>query len=256
MSQIVSHKLIMRLAALAAVTLSLILIVREDQLGLGNAQEMPSLQAQAPIIVARNEPNSPLVISAERQLAKSEQGPEVLFNVTNVTNKTITAFAIRLDVAFGSKLVSTVSLDNLELSATNLPPSRSLARSDTYENLAEGQHQITLSVDYVQFSDGIRWGSDSGKSAERVAGQHAAIKMLTMRLPTVMPTLDAKELPDILESMANIEPPAQHSDEWNDGFRGGARSLTNRLKRANQAGGLARVSDELSRFTGKRIKDQ
>src|SRR5215208_2635230 len=96
MGETVNHKLIVRLAALAAVTLCLILVVRQDdQVGLGMAQSMPAFQPQAPIIVARNEPGSPLVISAERQLAKTEQAPEVAFNVTNVMKKTISAFAIK-----------------------------------------------------------------------------------------------------------------------------------------------------------------
>src|ERR687896_645613 len=100
MGQTVHHKLIVRLAALAAVTFALILVVKQDdQVGLSTAQSMPAFQPQAPIIVARNEPGSPLVISAERQLPKTEQAPEIAFNVTNVTNKTIIAFAIRVEEA-------------------------------------------------------------------------------------------------------------------------------------------------------------
>src|SRR5918997_4829216 len=101
MDQTVYHKLVVRLAALAAVTFSLILVLRQDgQVGLSMAQSMPSMpafQAPAPVIVARNEPNSPLVISAGHLVAKTEQAPEVEFNITNVTNKTITAYAIRID---------------------------------------------------------------------------------------------------------------------------------------------------------------
>ncbi len=256
MGQTVHHKLIVRLAALAAVTFSLILVLRQDdQVRFGMAQSMPAVQPQAPTIVARNEPGSPLVISAERQLAKTEQAPEIAFNVTNVTNKTITAFAIKLEVASGSRLVTEVSLHNLELSATDLPPNRSLSNFDTYENLSSEQHRVTLSVDYVQFSDGKRWGLDSVKSAERIAGQRAAIEIFTTRLAGIIRGTNAKDLANVLESMANIEPPPQHSEEWNDGFRGATRSVSNRLKRANQAGGLGQVHTELSRFATKRAGD-
>ncbi len=252
MRQMVHHKLIVRLAALAAVTLSLILVLKQDdQVGLGMAQPMASFQAQAPVIVARNEPNSPLVISAERQLAKTEQAPEIAFNVTNVTNKTITAFAIKLEVASGSRLVTEVSLHNLELSATDLPPNRSLNNFDTYENFSLEQHRVTLSVDYVQFSDGKRWGLDSVKSSEQVAGTRAAIETLTTRLVGIIRGTNANDLANVLESMANIEPPPQHSEEWNNGFRGATRSIANRLKRANQAGGLGQVNSELARFATK-----
>src|SRR5262249_15824998 len=159
------HKLLVRLVALAAVSFSLLLVLRQDdQGGLGMAQSMPAFQPQAPIIVARNEPGSPLVISAERPLSKTQPTPEIPFHITNVTKKTITAFAIKLEVASGSKIVNTVALHNLELSATDLAPNRSLSNFDTYENLSSEQHRVTLSVDYVQFSDGQSWGSDSAKS--------------------------------------------------------------------------------------------
>jgi hypothetical protein len=253
MGPMVTHKLIVRLAALAAVTFSLILAVRHDnQIGLGMAQSKPALQPEAPIIVSRNEPGSPLVISAERQLAKTEQAPEIAFNVTNVTIKTITAFAIKLEVASGSAIVNTVSLSNLELSATDLPPNRSLSKFDTYENVSNSEHRVTLSVDYVQFSNGQRWGSDSAKSAERIDGQRAAVETLTARLPGIIRATSVNDLGNVLESVADVEPPPQHSDEWNDGFRKATRSIANRLKRANQAGGLGQVNTELSRYPIKR----
>ena len=251
MGQTVYRKLFGRLAALAAVSFCLVVVVlRQDgPVGLGMAQQpMQSFQAPAPVIVARNDPNSPLVISAEHLLAKSEQAPEVVFNVTNVTNKTITAYAIRFDVASGSKVDTSVTLIDLELSAIDLPPNRSRDQADTYENFSNSQHRVTLSVDYVEFSDGKSWGVDTTKSAEKVAGARAAIETLRMRFAGIIRSATANDLPEILESMATIELPAEHSDSWNFGFRSGTRSLTNRLKRANQAGGLAEVNSELSRY--------
>ena len=41
----------------------------------GVAQSMRAFQPRAPVIVVRNEPGSPLVISAERQLPKTEGAP-------------------------------------------------------------------------------------------------------------------------------------------------------------------------------------
>jgi hypothetical protein len=252
MGQTVHHKLGVRLAALAAVTFSLIIVVRhDDRVGMGMAQSTPAFQPQAPIIVARNEPNSPLVISADRQLAKTEQAPEVMFNVTNVTNKIVTAFAIKLDVMADSKVVSTIYLTNLALSATDLPPNGSQGQGVTYENLSNSQHRVTLSLDYLQFSDGKRWGSDSGKSAERVAGQRAAVETLTTRFAGTIRVANANDLPNVLESMTTLEPPPQHSDEWSDGFRSAIRSVTNRLKRANKAGGSGQVNSEFDRLRTK-----
>jgi hypothetical protein len=250
MGQTVHHKLILRLAALAAVSFSLTLVLtHEDQVGSGIAQSMPAFQPQAPIIMARNEPNSPLVISADRQLAKTEQAPEVVFNVTNVTNKTITAFAIKLDVMSGSKVVSTIHLSNLALSAADLPPNGSRSEAVTFDNLSNSQHRVTLSPDYVQFSDGKTWGSDSAKSAERVAGQRAAVETLATRFAGTIRAANANDLSNVLESITTVEPPAQHSEEWRDGFRSALVSITNRLKRANQAGGLGQVNRELDRLS-------
>lgn len=253
MGQAVHQKLIVRVVALAAVTFSLILVLRQgDQVGLGMAQSMPVFEPQAPIIVARNEPGTPLVISAERQLAKTEQTPEIAFNVTNVTKKTITAFAIKLEVVSGSRTVNTVALHNLELSATDLAPNRSLSNFDTYENLSSEQHRVSLAVDYVQFSDGQSWGPDSAKSAERIAGQRTAIETITTRLAGIISETNANDLANVLESIANTEPPPQHSDEWNHAFRAATRSLAERLKRANRAGGLSQVNAELARYATRR----
>lgn len=254
MDQTMHHKLFVRLVALVAVTFSLILVVRQDdQAGLGLAQSKPVFQPQAPVIVARNEPGSPLVISAERQLPKTEQTPEIVFNVTNVTNKTIIAFAIRVEEAAGQLTpTSKILLQNLELSATDLLPNRSLSNSDTYENVSSEQHRITLSVDYVEFSDGKKWGVDSLKSSEKVAGSREGLEILMTRLPETIRGTNANELANVLESMGNIESPPQHSEEWNYGFRWATRSVANRLKRANQTGGLSQVNTELSRFTTRR----
>ncbi|HEX7330989.1 MAG TPA: hypothetical protein VF290_05790 [Pyrinomonadaceae bacterium] len=247
-------KLIVRLVALVAVTFSLIVVVKQDdQVGLGMAQSMPVFQPQAPDIVARNEPGSPLVISAERQLPKTEQAPEIVFNVTNVTNKTIIAFAIRVEEAAGQRTpTSKILLQSLELSATDLPPNRSQSIADTYENVSSEQHRITLSVDYVEFSDGKKWGVDSLKSSEKVAGSRAGLKVLMTRLAETIGSTNANELANVLESMGNIEPPPQHSEEWNYGFQWATRSVVNRLKRANQTGGLSQVNTEMSRFAKRR----
>ena len=248
MGQTVNHKLIIRLAALAAVTLCLILVVRQDdQVGLGMAQSMPVFQPQAPIVVARNEPGSPLVISAERQLAKTEQAPELSLNVTNVTTKTVTAFAIKQEVVAGQKAGTTVYLYNLPLSATKLPPNGALHEFATYDNLSNSQHRVTLTLDYVQFSDGKTWGLDSAKSGERVAGQNAASQILIRKLLGMIREGKAHEdFANTLESVTNIQPPAQHSDEWNDGFRLAIGTVAHRLKRAHQLGGLGRVTTELT----------
>lgn len=254
MDQPVHQKLIVRLVALAAVTFSLLVVVKQDdRVGLGMAQSMPVFQPQAPVIVARNEPGSPLVISAERQLPKTEQAPEFVFNVTNVTNKTIIAFAIRVEEAAGQRTpTSEILLQSLELSATDLPPNRSQSIADTYENVSSEQHRITLSVDYVEFSDGKKWGVDSLKSSEKVAGSRAGLEVLLTRLAETIGGTNANELANVLESMGNIEPPPQHSGEWNYGFEWGTRSVVNRLKRANQTGGLSQVNIELSRFAKRR----
>jgi len=248
MGQTVHHKLLVRLLALAAITFSLILVLRQDDQGsLGMAQSMPAFQPQAPILVARNEPGSPLVISAERQLPKTEQAPELSFTVTNVTTKIVTAFAIKQEVVSEEKAGTTVYLYNLPLSATKLQPNGVLNEFATYDNISNSQHRVTLTLDYVQFSDGKTWGLDSAKSGERVAGQNAASQILTTKLLGVIREGNAHEdFAKALESATNIQPPEQHSDEWNDGLRLAVGTVASRSKRAYQVGGLGRVTTELT----------
>src|SRR5688572_3275936 len=247
------HKLVVRFAALAALSLTLVIVLREDnQGGLSKAQAPQQFQVQTPVIRADIQPDSPLAISAERQLDKTEQAPEVAYNVTNVTNKTITAFAVKLEVSADSKSVATVSLNNLEVVASNLPPNQSLNQFTTYDNFANAQHRVTLSVDFVQFSDGTTWGRDSAKSAERVAGQRAGIDAVTSRVSNVVRGGKPNELAGVLDSILTTEPATSgHSEAWNEGFRSARLSVANRFKRANSAGGLNKVNSELSRFATK-----
>ncbi|OLE52277.1 MAG: hypothetical protein AUG51_18755 [Acidobacteria bacterium 13_1_20CM_3_53_8] len=112
-----------------------------------------------------------------------------------------------------------------------------------------------MSADYVEFSDGTNWGDDSARYAETSAGLRTAAHMLSKKLLNILNAGGPSAVMNALEAGgANIELPAGHSEQWRTGFRSGRIIVAERLKRAQNTGGLDQVERELrqlvERFKG------
>ena len=131
-------------------------------------------------------------------------------------------------------------------------PNESEVVPDTCDLRSEKISRILLSVDYVEFADGKKWGADSIKSAERSAGQRAAAHIISKRLLKILSSGNLDDVVIAIEAgAANIEPPPGRSEEWKEGFRIGCNSVTGQLKRAQAKGGLSRIGIELRRLAEK-----
>jgi hypothetical protein len=239
----------LRLAALSILIFCLVIISRNDskaRLTATKQQEPTFTQTQPPIVTAENQAGTPLVVSGARLVSVDPQSAEIAFRLTNVCSKTIRAFAIKEDVGAGGEHKSTTSLVNLDLTNSELRPNDSTNEFSSYQPFSEKEHHITLSVDYVEFSDGTSWGLDSAKSAERTAGQRAALQILSKRLIKVLNAGNSADVITAIDAgVANIEPPTGRSEEWKEGFRLGCKSVVLRLKRAQGRGGWIQVDSEL-----------
>lgn len=259
MAEFDKHRLLSRLLTLGVLTLCLGLVSRSgSNAPLASAKELRPLpiQTQAPAIAVQAQADTPLLISSPRILSWNGQDGEFAFEITNASGKSIRAYAIKQGIKAGGSEVGSVLFINLDL--TNSPPlqpNQAVTGFDTCQALSEKEQRIIMSVDYVEFSDGTKWGVDSGKSAERSAGQRAVASLISKRLLKI---LDESNLNNVMSAIeagaANIEPPADVSDEWKEGFRTGGNSIAARLKNAQKRGGSRQVEQKLrelaDRFKG------
>jgi hypothetical protein len=256
MAGLYQQRLLVRLLALGVLTLCLSLLSRNSSSSalLATPKEPPAVpvQTQSPIVMVQPQMGTPLVVTAARPVSSDPQNLDITFYLTNVSNKPIRVYAIKQEVEAGGTRSYSVSLHNLDLTNSALQPNQSLSDFDTYQVLAGKEHHLTLSVDYVEFSDGTKWGGDSAKSAERTAGQRAAAYVLSKRLLKILSTGNPDDVMSALETnAAKIEPPAGRSDEWKEGFRHGNSVVIGRLKRAQQKGGSLQVERELRQLSGR-----
>jgi hypothetical protein len=139
----------------------------------------------------------------------------------------------------------------MELSGTPALDVNSLKTDvDTCE--AGNDERVSLSVDYVEFSDGTKWGGDSGNSADTSAGQRAAAWAVTKLLIDSLDTGGRGAALKLLGAgLTYVEPPAAQSEQWKQGFRFGRNSLISRLNRAKDRGGVSALELELRQIAAK-----
>jgi hypothetical protein len=259
MRAVFTQRLLLRLAVLTVLTTCLGMLWRSNGNGLTGARTQPAtvpILTQTPTVEIKTQPGTPLVISSPRILSMDAQKPEFTYELTNVYLKTIKAYAIKQDLQVGEKRQSEISIHNLDLDDSELLPNQSTTDFDTYPVLSAEPHRITLSVDYVDFSDGTHWGRDIAKSAERINGQRAGARALSKRLKEILDTSKspAEVMKAIEADTANCASPAFRSDDWKEHFQIGCDSIIARLKRAQKKGGLYQVDSEL-RQLAERFKE-
>lgn len=246
------QRLLWRFLALGVLMLCLGVLSRSsnnEPLTSAKVQNPSPMQAQAPTVTAQAQPGSPLVISAPRILSWNGQNLEIALDLFNVSSKPIRAYAVkqRLERDEHSRTVSFTSLDltNRMALATN----QSTTDFEVVQVTTAREDQIVFSVDYVEFSDGSKWGADSANLAEHSAGQRAAVHILSKRLLKILNGGTPAGVMSALETgTASIEPPTNRSDDWKAGFRGGCNSMAAHLIRAQKSGSLDQVERELRKL--------
>jgi hypothetical protein len=188
--------------------------------------------ANPPIIFIQSQPNAPLSILAVKSDSATVHNPEFDLTVMNTSDKPIRAYAIRYDTVSTQSSAGGLELTNKQGHGAVLRP----GRSETID-IGGGVYQadeiirIMVSVDFVEFDDGLSWGLDTYKSAERLdglrAGAHAAAQHLLKVLKAGGPATVFTALET--DSM-NLLPPSGHTDKWLEGFQEGISFIKERLK--------------------------
>jgi hypothetical protein len=201
-----------------------------------------------PVVNVQEQPGQPLKITASTKWtsAPDQQMLEIYVVVENVSDLEIRSYAWRLGKA-DSQNSDACLLHNRLSFVKILGPGDSDGKS-TWRRipLDSPSPNLDLSLDFVEFGNGSSWGGDICKSAERLSGLRAGVLAVKDKFAKIQSENRGRDLINLLkQDIAIIEVPDGHSSVWTDGFRDGVRSLFERLRRANEEGGLPEVEHVL-----------
>ncbi len=197
-----------------------------------------------PVVNVQEPPGTPLKISATTKWATAdEQMLEIYVVVENVSELEIRSYAWRSGTRDGSQNNDACLLHNSQSVGKILRPGDSDSKS-TWRRipLDSPSPNIDLSLDFVEFANGSTWGIDTCQSAERLSGLRAGALAAKDKFAKIQNQNGGRGLINLLKLDAPImEAPDGHSSVWVDGFRGGVRTLFEKLRKANEEGGLPEV---------------
>jgi hypothetical protein len=172
-------------------------------------------------------------------------------DLVNVSSKPIRAYAIRQGLAGKETHSGHVTFTSFDLTnKAALQPNQLTTMADVHQSSSGKEEQVIFLVDYVEFSDGTKWGVDSANFAEHSAGQRAGAHIVSKRLLKILDFGTPADVLTAIESGAtNIEPPSGRSYRWKEGFRVGCRSVADHLNRSHSKGGFAHVDRELRQLS-------
>jgi hypothetical protein len=230
----------------------LFLFSRKNENSLG-ASDPNTTQSQDSIITVETQNDSPLKISSVAATSPFDADSQIMefgYYLINSSQKPIRAYAIKQELSVdGTKSGGTVSLDNLQLTNSLLRPNESRFTGDTVRLRPNKKTIVVLSVDFVEFSDGTKWGLDSLKSSAQVAGQRAGARSISQQLLKI---LNDGKIDDVVREMdkasTTTEVPNDQPEEWRIGFRQGRVVILDRLKRSKEKQGISEFERVLRRF--------
>ncbi len=201
------------------------------------------------LVLIQSQPDAPLQLSLDdvKRIGSDQSGVEIFAKVKNISERQIRAYALRDESIDGGQEGGGCFLQNAPTAGKILKPGQSEGRT-LWHNLSRTGAQLRVSVDFVEFANGSVWGPDACKSAEQLDGQRAGGRVAKRLFKK---KLDERGF-DILMSQlyvndSNLASPEGRSDAWKAGFRGAVNTLRERLRRANEEGGVTEVEAVLQR---------
>lgn len=185
-------------------------------------------------VVRMKQPDSPLIISRIAvDNSDDTLAPIIRCDVRNDSAEQIAAYAVKHEAFFSQRDGSVAG------SIAFNPPDRDhgMRPGDIRQveisglNYGETPQIITLSVDFVEFVSGTRWGQDTLKTGESLDGIRAGAQAEREILLNVLMTEGTDGLKRSLDS-AKPEPDQfpTRSPEWLDGFRHGIGWIRERVR--------------------------
>lgn len=176
----------------------------------------------------------------------------IAYSLENISDKPISAYVLLGDGKNNGKIIT-------NLFTTKLFQTGKYEFSDFFverETIKENE-AVFLSIDYVEFSDGSSWGSDSQGKSEEIAGQREGVKTAIKQLKDSIKNQsasNAKNTKNLLEKdIKEIEvdmPNTNQSDEWKKGFRSGYKGIISTLQREREqkSENLIKKLDEMEKI--------
>lgn len=212
-------------------------------------QVAPDAEREKPSLRVQEQADAPLRLSTSTKWATPDRRSlELSYTAVNVATKPIRAFAVRLSdpsrvQADGCMVV------NIERPGKVLKPGESLARSTwRAAPLAGSEADFQIALDYVEFSDGFVWGVDACQTAELLRGLRAGARVAKGELQRILREKGIEALMSELGGQpGEVDVPPGQSEQWAKGYRGGVRSVRERVRRAHAEGGEPEVEEALRR---------
>lgn len=196
---------------------------------------VPTVQDSAKpslLVLVKPQTDPPLLITGMTvEDSADPRMPTIQFTIKNNTKKRIMAYAIRHDETLPhSSFSGTVAVNSPDRNRA-LPAGAEVQSEITGIQYSEPPISLMLSVDFVEFTDGTRWGPDTYKYGERIDGLRAGAKMAKERMLKILAVDGPAALIHSLDSI-NVEAdqPDLHSSEWLDGFRHGVGWMRERVR--------------------------
>jgi hypothetical protein len=205
-------------------------------------------QTPPPQLTIEQQPESPLVVTPTSTDFTDPYRPKYRYQITNTSDKTVRAYAIRREISFGADQPKQIGVMFAHMPSLSLllRPNQFKQTEQDDAVLSNPAKEIILSVDFVEFDDGTTWGDDSFMSSDRLAGQRAGGKEAIRRFKEIFRTGGLDALTTIIDKSDTVLPENQtNSQTWQEGFREGVGITRHRLKEAKKKGGLAAVQTEL-----------
>ena len=195
-----------------------------------------------PRVLVQSQPNTPLYISPSTASFANPLAPEISYLVVNVSTKHIRAYNITYEIKFGTSTQRGAECTNIATSNGVLRPGQSSPETLEGGIYSEPVRSIQFSVDFVEFTDGTRWGPDTYKFAEKLDGMRAGARAATKHLNEVLKTGGLVAVLDsVVSDNDDIAAPPGHSSEWEKGFHDGKNSIRASLRHTYRERGLSEI---------------
>ena len=196
-------------------------------------EQKPVQEAQSKLLVLiKPQPDAPLLIAGVTvEDGTDPRMPTTRFSVVNNTRKRIIAYAIRHDATLSQSSFPGAI-------AFNIPYRDRALRSGAYGPMeisgiqyAEPPINLVLSVDFVEFADGTKWGPDTFKHGEMFDGFRAGAKKAKAVLLEKLSANGPDVLVDSLDSL-KVDPyrTNSHSSGWLKEFAHGVEWMRERVR--------------------------
>jgi hypothetical protein len=203
-----------------------------------------------PRIVVLEQPGSPLLLLSTFVDASNDLSPRYGYSITNTSDKPICAYAIQESASLGKGAPSdSATFTHFPAVKLFIAPHASRQEEGGAGRVYQAApDKVVLSVDFVEFADGKRWGEDTGSFGQMLDGKREGGRAAMKKYREILASEGIDGLDKGLAKPDFIRPEVTNkSDAWLRGFRMGVTTTKSRVTAASKKGGQEGVRSELDK---------